>query len=229
MNTCGRGQPWSLEDSQAFYDERAAIVEYDGGLSRAEAEAQAVSETYDAITQNERLCRGILGELITATSRRFHQHENHDFEGVRAPAWGFDLVVIEGATYRPALSGEPGASALIVPACEDGKIIDLVAQGLTSGRMLPRMDVATVVGADEIEIARERGQPLLIFSNAMSWLKGGCRGAVIIDWRQAGHSLDGTEVIHCSISIAGEIYKATRRCWPQPRIRVPESEARDAA
>jgi hypothetical protein len=32
---------WSAEDWRAFFDERAAIAEADGGLSRAEAEAQA--------------------------------------------------------------------------------------------------------------------------------------------------------------------------------------------
>jgi hypothetical protein len=32
---------WSAEDWQAFFDERAGIVEFDGGLPRAEAEAQA--------------------------------------------------------------------------------------------------------------------------------------------------------------------------------------------
>jgi hypothetical protein len=32
---------WSAEDWQAFFDERAGIAEFDGGLSRAEAEAQA--------------------------------------------------------------------------------------------------------------------------------------------------------------------------------------------
>jgi hypothetical protein len=32
---------WSAEDWQVFFDERAAIVEFDGGLSRAEAEAHA--------------------------------------------------------------------------------------------------------------------------------------------------------------------------------------------
>jgi hypothetical protein len=34
---------WSAEDWQAFFDERACIVEFDGGLSRAEAEAQALA------------------------------------------------------------------------------------------------------------------------------------------------------------------------------------------
>lgn len=32
---------WSAIDWQAYFDERAAIAEYDGGLSRADAEAQA--------------------------------------------------------------------------------------------------------------------------------------------------------------------------------------------
>ncbi len=31
-----------LEDMREFYEERAAIIEYDGGLSRPEAEAEAV-------------------------------------------------------------------------------------------------------------------------------------------------------------------------------------------
>ena len=32
---------WSAQDWQAYFDERAGIVEFDGGLPRAEAEAQA--------------------------------------------------------------------------------------------------------------------------------------------------------------------------------------------
>ena len=35
------GDGWSAGDWQAFYDERAGIAEFDGGLPRAEAEAQA--------------------------------------------------------------------------------------------------------------------------------------------------------------------------------------------
>jgi hypothetical protein len=34
-------QPWDPEDWRAYFDERAAIVEYDGRLSREEAEARA--------------------------------------------------------------------------------------------------------------------------------------------------------------------------------------------
>ena len=34
-------QPWEPEDYQAYFDERAAIAEFDGGLPRVEAEARA--------------------------------------------------------------------------------------------------------------------------------------------------------------------------------------------
>src|SRR5262245_29853834 len=34
---------WSAEDWHVFFDERAGIAEFDGGLSRAEAEAQALA------------------------------------------------------------------------------------------------------------------------------------------------------------------------------------------
>jgi hypothetical protein len=36
-----RGDGWSIKDWQAFFDERAAIAEFDGGLMRAEAVARA--------------------------------------------------------------------------------------------------------------------------------------------------------------------------------------------
>ena len=38
-----RRDGWSADDWQAFFDERAGITEFDGALSRAEAEAQALT------------------------------------------------------------------------------------------------------------------------------------------------------------------------------------------
>jgi hypothetical protein len=35
---------WSVEDWHVFFDERAGIAEFDGALSRAQADAQAFSE-----------------------------------------------------------------------------------------------------------------------------------------------------------------------------------------
>ena len=40
---------WSEEDWQALFDERAAIMEFDGGLPRAEAEALATEEINGAV------------------------------------------------------------------------------------------------------------------------------------------------------------------------------------
>ena len=34
---------WSAEDWQVFFDERASIAEFDGGLPRSQAEAQALA------------------------------------------------------------------------------------------------------------------------------------------------------------------------------------------
>ena len=42
--------PWSAEDWRAFYDERAAICEFDGGLTRGEAEDLAAQcQGYDNV------------------------------------------------------------------------------------------------------------------------------------------------------------------------------------
>jgi hypothetical protein len=38
-------EPWTAEDFRAFFNERAAIMEYDGGLLRHEAETRAQIET----------------------------------------------------------------------------------------------------------------------------------------------------------------------------------------
>jgi hypothetical protein len=56
-----RDAGWSEEDWQALFDERAAILEYDGGIPRAEAEASAAKEvaerrrTHDSSRRAEKL------------------------------------------------------------------------------------------------------------------------------------------------------------------------------
>jgi hypothetical protein len=39
-----RDKRWDTEDRQEHFEERAAILEFDGGLSRANAESQALSK-----------------------------------------------------------------------------------------------------------------------------------------------------------------------------------------
>ena len=94
---------------------------------------------------------GIVAELADADRRRSHPDLAEvlaalGLTDVRSPAWGFDAVVPEGDTYRPAEADEQGHQAAIVPAMEDGAVVDLVAQGLNSGKMLPRLGSAVLLG-----------------------------------------------------------------------------------
>jgi hypothetical protein len=217
----------------ADFDERAAILEYDGGLSRADAEAQALREFLDL-----KLAAGypgiIPGELIKADQWRRHPDiapvaADLGLLNVRGSAWGFGPVVADGETYRPALDGETAHAAFIVPAVEDGGVVDLVACTVSPRRMRSRLGVAAVVGLEEIERARTTHAPLLVFDDAIGWLRGNTRGAVILDWDKAALDLDGVSVLMCSASLAPRLRDATRRCWPRPTIAFAPEKMRHAA
>ena len=61
-----------LQDLQADFNERAAILEYDNGLTRDEAEAQAVRELVDQLQERTQPQTGIVAELAGADRRRSH-------------------------------------------------------------------------------------------------------------------------------------------------------------
>ena len=140
--------------------------------------------------------------------------------GVRAPLWGFGHVVAEQDTWRPAGDDEPGRAALIVPACEEGAIVDLVAQRLGDGRVFSRFGVVDVLGWDDLQIARDSGSPLLVYHDVLTWLRGGGRGTVVLDWRSAHRHLDGLATLLCSERSAPFLHRATRRCRPVPTIGI---------
>jgi len=215
------------QDLHADFNERAAILEYDGGLSRAAAESQALREICD-----RRLAEGfpgILGELAQAARRRTHPDlapliSDLGLASVRGPAWGFGHVVADGETYRPAIDGETARAAFIVPAVEDGVVFDLVACSIETRRMRSRLGAAALVGLDEIERAREADAPLLVFDDVVRWLRGNTRGAGIVDWKRAVGELEGVEVLMCSAWLASRLHDATRRCWPRPAIAFAQPE-----
>jgi hypothetical protein len=212
--------------SCADFEERAAIMEYDGGLSRADAEAQAVKEILDRGLPE---LPGILGELARADRRRTHPDLADvlaalGLANVRGPAWGFDHVVADGDTYRPAIADEKAHAAVIVPAIKDGGIADLVACTVTHQRMRSRRGIAAVVGRDEIELARETDSPLLVFDNVIRWLRGNTRGAVVIDWDMASREFEGVSILLCASWLAPRLREATRDCWPRPTIAFARSE-----
>ena len=202
--------------------ERAAILEFDGGLSRGDAEAQAISEALDRA--RGQAPSGILGELLGA-DRRLRDPEMTALNaalGLHGPLmYGFGFAVAEGDTWRPAQVDEQGKAAVIVPAIRDGRLVDLVAQSLSSGRMLSRFGVATILGADQVAPALGRGA-LYIFKDAVQWLRGGALGVVVLDWRRVGEELDGVPRLLCSAEIATKLYNATRGCFPRPIIATPE-------
>jgi hypothetical protein len=113
-------------DVQADFNERAAILEYDNGMSRDGAEAQAVRELVDQLKERYRPQTGIVAELAGADRRRSHPDLAEVLAAlgktdVRSPAWGFDAVVPEGDTYRPAEADEQGHQAAIVPAMDEAE------------------------------------------------------------------------------------------------------------
>jgi len=87
----------------AVFAERAAIREFDdGGLSRAEAEKQTLSEIYNVLIDG--IPSGVLGELIAADrlrrDMRIVAEVESSFGHVRFP-WGLGWVVADGQGYRP--------------------------------------------------------------------------------------------------------------------------------
>ena len=173
-------------DIVGYFGERAAIAEYDGCLPRAEAEKQAIGETYDWLRSHAEPVAGIFGELLLA----FRWRDDPELEGCCARLgvnhglvgiWGFDAIVVDGEGYRPAFPSEPSRVAAILPVRERSTLIDLVACGINSQRHALRLGVGEVLGDSSIDDARETGSPLMVFDNIINWLRGCCHGAVILD------------------------------------------------
>jgi hypothetical protein len=206
--------------------ERAAVLEHDGGLSRKDAEAMAVGEYVDARHAAGLQIDGLLGELASADRLRLDPRVEPilralGLQSVRASAWGFGWVIPEGGTYRPATSSESGSASFIVPCFEEGGLVDLVAEGLASGRVLPRTGAAALIGRDAIEKAKDLKEPLLVFHRASAWVRGNGLGIVPIDWENIGFELEGVGRLASNASIAARLFEATRRCWPRPTIAIP--------
>jgi hypothetical protein len=207
------------------FEERAAVLEFDGGLSRAEAERRALADIYQALLGCRGRARGILDELIRADARRRAPALEEALQalglaGVRAPLWGFGHGVAEQDTWRPAGGDESAMAALIVPACEDGALVDLVAQQLADGRLLSRLGAVDLLGWDELQTARDSGGPLLVYRDILTWLRGHGRGTVLLDWRSAHRHLDGLATLLCNERSAPFLHRATRRCRPVPTIGI---------
>jgi hypothetical protein len=225
--------PVDWQDILDDFEERAAIAEFDAGLPRSEAESFAVRDLHERLERNPPKQRSILGELAAADRLREHPAVSASLADlglneINGPSWGVASVVATGARYRPAEADEEATGAIVVPAVHDGSVHDLVACSLSSRRMLPRLGVASLIGADELEAAQRAGGPLLVFDNAIQWLRGHTRGISIVSWQEAPQDLEGVEILLCSSALAPRLHAATSSCWPRPTIAIP-GERRHAA
>jgi hypothetical protein len=219
---------WMLADWRAQFEERAAILEHDNELSRREADATAITEYLNECDAADLRIDGVLGELIRAARDAMDPDfrpvlENLGLLNARTPMWGFAHVVPDGDGYRPASQNEFGRAAVIVPSFDCCGLSDLVAEDFQSRRLLRRLGIANLLGVDQVELARDTEQPLLIFDCALSWLRGHTLGAVIVDWAAAGHELDGVGTILCSASLAPRLHAITRGCRSRPTIALPSA------
>lgn len=214
------------EDVAFELAERAAILQFDNGLSREAADSQALDE-YLARTGLDALpLPGIYGEIDRAAKRRqepLFQDVNRRLKLDRTTVdpWGWDYVRVDGSVYRPAPSDDKGHVAIIAP-CFDlyGDLADLVAHGIQTGRQVTRLGAAEILGLEAVEVAKETGGTLFVYRDAYMWLVGHGCGAVVLDWVSVPDTLSGVATMLCHRDTAPKLYAATRDCWPIPEIAV---------
>lgn len=135
------------------------------------------------------------------------------------PMWGIAFVSVDPHHYAPSPGGKP---AIIVPAFVEGELIDLVATGLETRAMRTRCAVATVLGTEWLDHARETGTTPRLFPDPIEWIRNGRRGAVLLDQRAACFALADIPAVNwCGSEMqARQIDHAMRRPIHLPQIFV---------
>jgi hypothetical protein len=138
-----------------------------------------------------------------------------------ASTWGVGFVDIDTHHYAPAVGGKP---AIIVPLFEGRALLDLIAVGLETRSTRTRRGVATVLAQDWLDHARETETAVRLFGDPIEWLRNGCRGAVVIDWRAVRYVLADVPGIACE----GELLaKRVEQALERP-VRIPQLFVREA-
>jgi hypothetical protein len=135
--------------------------------------------------------------------------------------WGVAFVDIDANHYAPADGGKP---AIILPLFADGELLDLIATGIATRSTRTRCGVATTLGREWLDHARDTETAARLFGDPIEWLRNGCRGAVVVDWRAARHELADLPGIACE----GELLaKRVERALKQP-AHLPQLFVREA-
>ena len=147
------------------------------------------------------------------------------------PPWGLAWISVGEAFYQP----EPypdGIGALILPAIEVRSVVDLVAVSLETGAVRTRYGIAEMLGARELFHRSEDGEPVPVFEDALSWLRGGGDGIFILDWTRIHVPLQGLPGLVCQTpALAQRIKRAFEQAIPCPPLLVASDpkESRHAA
>lgn len=138
-----------------------------------------------------------------------------------ASTWGVAFVDIDEHHYAPVDGGKP---AIIAPFFVDGELLDLVATGIATRSTRTRHGNATVLGRAWLDHARDTETAARLFADPIDWLRNGCRGAVVVDWRAARYELADLPGIACE----GELLaKRVERALKQP-AHLPQLFVREA-
>jgi hypothetical protein len=212
-------QKHSWEDVHAYYNERAAHRQFDGGEPRAVAEANAVSETYDWLLDE---ATGVVAELHRAqrTKALSSLAAVLSTEGLPIELggdWGVGFAVFGIDTYRPRDPGEQGDTCIIVAIREHSTVFDLVGCRLRDRLQRTRLGVGEIVGESAIALAYETGQPLIIYSDVVAWLRADRAGVVVVDWRWIDNQFDGLRIV-CDDSTAKHVRRIARNSLNPPRL-----------
>jgi hypothetical protein len=112
------------------------------------------------------------------------------------PPWDLEWVSVGEAFYQP----EPypdGIGAVIVPAIEALHLVDLVAVSLKTGAVRTRYGIADYIGHNALLRRADDGEPVPVFEDALSWLRGGGDGIFIVDWTAIHMHLRGLPGLVC--------------------------------
>jgi hypothetical protein len=141
--------------------------------------------------------------------------------GFPSDGFGIEFVEIDAHHYAPIEGGRP---SIIVPCFQNGELQDLIATGLQTRATRTRTGVATVLGQDWIDHAKDTETTVRLFGDPIEWLRNGRRGAVVVDWRAARYELADLPGIACE----GELLaKRVDRALRQP-ARLPKLFVREA-
>jgi hypothetical protein len=147
------------------------------------------------------------------------------------PFWGVDWISVGEEFYQP----EPypdGIGALIVPAIETLHLVDLVAVSLETGALRTRYGIADYIGYNAILHRSADNEPVPVFEDALSWLRGGGDGIFIVDWTHIHTHLQGLPGLVCQTpALAQRIKRAFEQAVPCPPLLVAsdQKESRHAA